>query len=207
MQGANPGQIGNGVVGGAGEEGVGEGSENAPKVETYKIDAITTSIDDFENVLTKNYCVYTNYEDFSFAKTRSKDHLNDHFSKFIKANFSGDFQLQSWFDPLVLPKMTFLQARTKFLYTYKILHFNTECQLIQNTFPFPEGGRHIITPEGQMYFTGGYYGLIRHFSKNTFVLDDHRALLVPMNNMKKERSEHAMLYFKGKIYVFGGMNH
>lgn len=174
-------------------------------MDTYKIDAITTSIDDFENVLTKNYCVYTNYEDFSFAKTRSKDQLNDHFSKFIKANFSGDFQLQSWFNPLVLPKMNFLQQKTKFMYTYKVLHFNTDYQLIQNAFPFPEGGRQIITPEGHMYFTGGYYSLIQHFSKNTFVLDDHRALLVPLNNMKQARSEHAILYFKGKIYVFGGM--
>jgi len=28
-------------------------------------------VDDYENIITKNYCVYTNYEDFSFAETRS----------------------------------------------------------------------------------------------------------------------------------------
>ena len=43
----------------------------APKVNTYQIEALSTMIDDYENIITKNYCVYTNYEDFSFAETRS----------------------------------------------------------------------------------------------------------------------------------------
>jgi hypothetical protein len=42
-----------------------------PKVNTYQIEALSTMIDDYENIITKNYCVYTNYEDFSFAETRS----------------------------------------------------------------------------------------------------------------------------------------
>jgi len=45
----------------------------------------------------------------------------------VKNNFSGDFQIQNWFNPMVLPRMQFLQSKTKFIYTYKILHFNTEC--------------------------------------------------------------------------------
>jgi hypothetical protein len=43
----------------------------APKVNTYQIEALSTMIDDYENIIAKNYCVYTNYEDFSFAQTRS----------------------------------------------------------------------------------------------------------------------------------------
>jgi hypothetical protein len=41
------------------------------KVDTYQIESLSTMIDDYENIITKNYCVYTNYEDFSFAETRS----------------------------------------------------------------------------------------------------------------------------------------
>lgn len=36
-------------------------------VNTYQIEALSTMLDDYENIVTKNYCVYTNYEDFSFA--------------------------------------------------------------------------------------------------------------------------------------------
>jgi hypothetical protein len=42
-----------------------------PKVNTYQIEALSTMIDDYDNIITKNYCVFTNYEDFSFAQTRS----------------------------------------------------------------------------------------------------------------------------------------
>lgn len=40
-------------------------------------------IDDFDNIIQKNYCVYTNYEDFSFAETRNKDQLEENFKKFV----------------------------------------------------------------------------------------------------------------------------
>ena len=43
----------------------------APKVNTYQIEALSTMVDDYENIISKNYCVYTNYEDFSFAESRS----------------------------------------------------------------------------------------------------------------------------------------
>lgn len=48
-----------------------------PAVDTYQIEALSTIVDDFENIISKNYCVYTNYEDFSFAQTRSLDRLED----------------------------------------------------------------------------------------------------------------------------------
>ena len=57
------------------EEPSPENVVEAPKVNTYQIDALSTMIDDYENIITKNYCVYTNYEDFSFAQTRSVDQL------------------------------------------------------------------------------------------------------------------------------------
>jgi hypothetical protein len=54
------------------KEESGEEQSEAPSTEvrpvnTYQIEALSTMIDDYENIITKNYCVYTNYEDFSFA--------------------------------------------------------------------------------------------------------------------------------------------
>jgi len=48
-------------------------------------------IDDYENIITKNYCVYTNYEDFSFAQTRSVEQLEQQFKDFVVSTFSGDY--------------------------------------------------------------------------------------------------------------------
>lgn len=42
-------------------------SAGGEPVNAYQIEALSTMIDDFENIINKNYCVYTNYEDFSFA--------------------------------------------------------------------------------------------------------------------------------------------
>ena len=39
----------------------------AQKVDSYKIQAITTMLDDFENIIAKNFCQFADYEDFSFA--------------------------------------------------------------------------------------------------------------------------------------------
>jgi hypothetical protein len=101
-----------------------------------------------------------------------------------------------------------LQGNTKFIYTYKILHNNSECQSINNAFPFPDRARHIVTPEGVLYLTGGYQTLLKAFLDNTFILDDHRSNLVPLQRMKHPRADHAIIYQKsscGQIFVFGGM--
>ena len=55
------------------DSGSSPSSSAAQKVDTYKIESITTMLDDFDNIIAKNYCVYTNYEDFSFAETRNKE--------------------------------------------------------------------------------------------------------------------------------------
>lgn len=54
--------------------------------------------------------------------------------------------------------------------------------------------------------TGGYQSALKLFLDNAFILDDHRVTLVPIQRMKHARADHATLYFKDKIYVFGGMS-
>lgn len=100
-----------------------------------------------------------------------------------------------------------MQQGTKFIFTYKILHSNSECALIHNAFSFPEKGNGVVTPDGHLYFLGGYYPLIKHFSKNTFILDEHRNQLVPLQLMKQGRSDFATVYFKGNIFAFGGQSY
>lgn len=53
------------------------------QVDSYKIEAISTMLDDFDNIVGKNFCVYTNYEDFSFANSRSKEDLNGELQQFF----------------------------------------------------------------------------------------------------------------------------
>ena len=55
-----------------------------------------------------------------------------------------------------------------------------------------------------MYLVGGYMPQIKSYLKNTFTLDEHRSILVALQNMTTARSDHALIYFKGNIYVFGG---
>lgn len=44
-------------------------------VDTAKINALNKMLDDFENILSKNFCQFANYEDFSFAKSRTTESL------------------------------------------------------------------------------------------------------------------------------------
>ena len=81
----------------------------APKINTYQVEALSTMIDDYENIINKNYCVYTNYEDFSFAQSRSQQQLENQFKDFIASNFSGDYQIKNWFNQEVLPRINVLQ--------------------------------------------------------------------------------------------------
>jgi hypothetical protein len=76
------------------------------------------------------------------------------------------------------------------------MHNNSECQSINNTFPFPDRTRHIVIPEGALYLTGGYQNLLKIFLDNTFILDDHRSNLVPLQRMKQARADHAILYYR-----------
>ena len=115
--------------------------------------------------------------------------------------------MKDFFAQEILPRIFLIQQNTKFIYTYKILHYNSECSLIQNTFSFPERGRYLSTPEGKLYITGGYYPVLKLFSQNTFILDENRSIMVALKSMNQPRADHAILYFKGNIYVFGGMSY
>jgi hypothetical protein len=48
--------------------------------------------------------------------------------------------------------------------------------------------------------------MIGVFSRNNFVLDEHRSILVAKRQMEKPRCDHALHFHDGCIYVLGGMN-
>ena len=48
-------------------------SEPEKVVDSAKISALNKMLDDFENILSKNFCQFANYEDFSFAKSRTTE--------------------------------------------------------------------------------------------------------------------------------------
>ena len=66
------------------------GEEN-PIVDTDKIKAIANIVDEFNNIVAKNFSVYAQYDDFSFANSRSSDKIEEKLNKFFKEHFSGDF--------------------------------------------------------------------------------------------------------------------
>ena len=63
-----------------------------------------------------------------------------------------------------------------------------------------------MTPKGHMYLVGGYLPLIDHFSRSTFILDEHRSALVPRSLMFKPRCDHALHYHEERIYALGGIS-
>lgn len=99
-------------------------------VDTDKIKAITAMVDEFNNIVAKNFSVYAHYDDFSFANSRSGDKIETKLTQFFKEHFSGDFQLKNSFEPGVLPKIFYLEQRTKFIYSYKILNYITQAIMI-----------------------------------------------------------------------------
>lgn len=48
-------------------------------------------IDQFNNIVAKNFSVYGNYNDFSFANSRSTDDIDAKLSSFFAQHFSGEF--------------------------------------------------------------------------------------------------------------------
>lgn len=53
----------------------GNKDENLAAVDTDKIKAVTTMIDQFNNIVAKNFSVYGQYNDFSFANSRSTEDM------------------------------------------------------------------------------------------------------------------------------------
>lgn len=67
-------------------------------VDADKIKAIVNLIDEFNSVVAKNYAVYGQYDDFSFASSRSPEKMLEKLEEFFKVHFSGDFQLKNSFE-------------------------------------------------------------------------------------------------------------
>jgi hypothetical protein len=83
-----------------------------PDVDTDTIKAVTTMIDQFNNIVAKNFSVYGQYNDFSFANSRSTEDMETKMDQFFALHFSGDFQLKNSFEKNVHPRIFYLEQRT-----------------------------------------------------------------------------------------------
>lgn len=127
--------------------------------------------------------------------------------EFFKTHFSGDFQLKNSFEQSVLPRIFYLEQRTKFIYSYKILNYMTQAIMIQNKFDIPENTRHILTPKGHLFMIGGFNQHTKEFLNEAYVLDEYRSQLKPLPDMFYPRADHVVHKFKDNIYAFGGMSY
>ena len=87
-------------------------------------------VDEFNNIVGKNFSVYAHYDDFSFGKSRSTEKVDEKLKVFFKENFSGEFQLKNSFEASVLPRIFYLEQKTKFIYSYKITNYMTQAIMI-----------------------------------------------------------------------------
>lgn len=83
----------------------------------------------------------------------------------------------------------------------------TQAIMIQNKFNIPDFARYAISPEGFLFVTGGYDHHEEQFLKESYVLDEYRSFFKPLENMNDQRADHSVLWFKNKVFVFGGMGY
>lgn len=133
-----------------------EKDEEKVVVDSDKVKAITTMVDEFNNIVAKNFSVYAQYDDFSFANSRSSEKIEQRLNEFFQEHFSGDFQFKNTFEQGVLPRIFYLDSRSKFIYSYKIMNYMTQAISIQNKFNIPDHTRYVVTPQGDLYVLGGY---------------------------------------------------
>lgn len=96
--------------------------------------------------MAKNFSVYGQYNDFSFANSRSVDDMDGKLSAFFAQHFSGDFQLKDSFEKTVHPKIFYLEPRTQFIYSYKIANYMTQAIMITNKFNLSDHTRYCVNP-------------------------------------------------------------
>lgn len=72
--------------------------------------------------MSKNFCQFVDYEDFSFAKSRSTEILIDRFAEYFDTHFQGDFRVKAYFNSFVLPRLYYSQGGSKFVYSIKVLN-------------------------------------------------------------------------------------
>ena len=106
-----------------------------------------------------------------------------------------------------MPRIFYLEQKTKFIYSYKIMNYMTQAIMIQNKFDIPEYTRYVMTPKGHLFMIGGFNHLTKEFLNEAYVLDEYRQVLKPLNPMFYPRAEHVVHKFKDNIYVLGGMSY
>jgi hypothetical protein len=89
--------------------------------------------------------------------------------------------------------------------SYSLTNFMTNGLDIQRNYLLPHHSRYAINTNGDVYLVGGYDSQLNTFSKDFYVLDEYRQDLNPLGKLFKERAEHACHFFKGNLFVFGGM--
>lgn len=107
----------------------------------------------------------------------------------------------------MLPRIFYLEQKTKFIYSYKILNYMTQAIMVQNKFDIPEYTRYITTPKGHLFMIGGFNSHTREFLNEAYVLDEYRSLMKPLADMFYPRADHVVHKFKDNIYVLGGMSY
>lgn len=85
------------------------------------------------------------------------------------------------------------------------MNYMTQAIMIQNKFNIADHTRYCVTPAGVLYVTGGFDPISQEFLSSSYVLDEYRSLLKPINEMFYQRAEHVVHQFKDNIYVLGGM--
>jgi hypothetical protein len=104
-----------------------------------------------------------------------------------------------------VPRLFGIQRGTKLIHDIKILNQIKSGILLTNQFNIPERSRSLVTPAGTLYIIGGYVSLMDHFCRNTFLLDEHRSMLIGRKMMTTARADHGLHYHQGKIYAIGGI--
>ena len=64
--------------------------------------------------------------------------------------------------------------------------------MIQNKFNIPDATRYVITPKGHLFMIGGYNPMTKEFLNESYVLDEYRSLLKPLNDMFYPRADHVV---------------
>ncbi len=135
-----------------------DSKEEPQQVDSDKIKVISELVNEFNNILAKNFNVYGAYEDFSFATSRSAEKMEEKLLDFFKSHFSGDFQLKNTFTQTsILPRIFYFEQKTKLIYSYNITNFMTQAIMIKNKFDIPEKTRYVMTPTGNVFMIGGLH--------------------------------------------------
>ena len=75
----------------------------------------------------------------------------------------------------MLPRIFYLEQRTKFIYSYKIMNYMTQAIMIQNKFNIADNSRYVITPKGHLFVIGGFNPTSREFLYESYHLDEYRS--------------------------------